>query len=577
MCEPYKLMDLFAGAGGLSNGFEQTKQFKVIVAVENNKNAQKTYKSNHDNIKMFDDITEVTYKNQNGELQKCFDEIDIIIGGPPCQGFSNANRQKNTLISNNNQLVKEYLRAIENIEPIAFVMENVPSMESKKHKFYVSLDDLNELEVLGITTMEEEINIGKKTTLSKPLIQFLVNLNNDNNMLSNVVLPRLIYSKLNTLLKKLSNSDSRTREYINKPNNQSYFNKILKHWDQYHDYNWSEEYALLWNTLREYLKLYMDEQVNSTELYDNLETIIETQKVLSKYQEVLNQSIKYEGPFDGKNGVNIKLESYNVFNYIVSKLQFLGYEMNNKDRKVFNAADYGVPQYRKRLILMGIKKEELKEEEIKLPDPLIKRPNVPFNIYDAIKDLELIEPEVNVKRDQVEKENNFPIKNNSLNRYLNSDCKYIHNHVKTKSTKAAEDRFKALKEGENFHNLSNRLKSSYTDHTRTQNTVYKRLRYDEPSDTVVNVRKSMWIHPTRNRALSIREAARLQSFQDKFKFFGTKDSQYQQVGNAVPPLLARVVAESLILSLNEKVLYPLKNELNIDEVPSVDNVPAILL
>ena len=58
----------------------------------------------------------------------------------------------------------------------------------------------------------------------------------------------------------------------------------------------------------------------------------------------------------------------------------------------------------------------------------------------------------------------------------------------------------------------------------------------------VNVRKSMWIHPNLNRAISVREAARLQSFPDSFVFVGTKDSQYQQVGNAVPPMLARAIA-----------------------------------
>ena len=55
----------------------------------------------------------------------------------------------------------------------------------------------------------------------------------------------------------------------------------------------------------------------------------------------------------------------------------------------------------------------------------------------------------------------------------------------------------------------------------------------------------MWIHPALNRAISIREAARLQSFPDSFQFCGTKDAQYQQVGNAVPPMMAKAIAESL--------------------------------
>ena len=107
-------------------------------------------------------------------------------------------------------------------------------------------------------------------------------------------------------------------------------------------------------------------------------------------------------------------------------------------------------------------------------------------------------------------------------------------------------RFKVLKQGQNFHALSEELKkNTYTDTTRTQNTIYLRLNYDEPSGTVVNVRKSMWIHPTQDRAVSIREAARLQSFPDSFIFIGTKDKQYQQVGNAVPPFMANAIAEKL--------------------------------
>ena len=62
----------------------------------------------------------------------------------------------------------------------------------------------------------------------------------------------------------------------------------------------------------------------------------------------------------------------------------------------------------------------------------------------------------------------------------------------------------------------------------------------------------MWIHPKLNRAISIREAARLQTFPDNFVFEGTKDSQYQQVGNAVPPCLANAVAKSLLSLLDEE-------------------------
>ena len=95
------------------------------------------------------------------------------------------------------------------------------------------------------------------------------------------------------------------------------------------------------------------------------------------------------------------------------------------------------------------------------------------------------------------------------------------------------------------------MKSTYSKPERTQNTIYLRLEPDAPSGTVVNVRKSMWIHPTLDRGVTVREAARLQSFPDSFEFVGTKDSQFQQVGNAVPPLLAKGIAEKLLQYINE--------------------------
>ena len=122
----------------------------------------------------------------------------------------------------------------------------------------------------------------------------------------------------------------------------------------------------------------------------------------------------------------------------------------------------------------------------------------------------------------------------------------------TRTTDVAMERFKALQQGENFHALDPKLKTNtYTDASRTQKTIYLRLDYSQPSGTVVNVRKSMWIHPVKDRAISVREAARLQTFPDNFVFTGTKDKQYQQVGNAVPPILAKAIAEKLASQLEE--------------------------
>ena len=102
----YKTVDLFAGAGGLSLGFQLTEAFEIVAAAENNPNALKTYKRNHPKTKLYKDVRTIKY----GKLQKDLGPIDVVIGGPPCQGFSNANRQKAQAISQNNTLVKAYVK-----------------------------------------------------------------------------------------------------------------------------------------------------------------------------------------------------------------------------------------------------------------------------------------------------------------------------------------------------------------------------------------------------------------------------------------------------------------------------------
>jgi len=91
-----------------------------------------------------------------------------------------------------------------------------------------------------------------------------------------------------------------------------------------------------------------------------------------------------------------------------------------------------------------------------------------------------------------------------------------------------------------------RLMSNYKDYSRCHTGIYHRLREDQPSIVIGNYRKNMLVHPTQDRGFSVREAARLQSFPDWFEFKGSIGFQQQQVGNAVPPLLAKVVFEQII-------------------------------
>ena len=114
----YSVIDLFAGAGGLSLGFMQTGKYEIKVAFENNPDMQDTYKKNHHNVEVLGNVCDADYS----AIKSKYGSIDVVIGGPPCQGFSNANRQKNTAISQNNMLVRQYIRAILELSPKAFVM-----------------------------------------------------------------------------------------------------------------------------------------------------------------------------------------------------------------------------------------------------------------------------------------------------------------------------------------------------------------------------------------------------------------------------------------------------------------------
>jgi DNA (cytosine-5)-methyltransferase 1 len=86
---------------------------------------------------------------------------------------------------------------------------------------------------------------------------------------------------------------------------------------------------------------------------------------------------------------------------------------------------------------------------------------------------------------------------------------------------------------------------NYSDVERCHTGIYHRLRGDRPSKLIGNFRKNMLIHPEQDRGLSIREAARLQSFPDRYRFLGSIGFQQQQVANAVPPLLAHAVATAI--------------------------------
>lgn len=529
----YSVIDLFAGAGGLSLGFIQTGKFDVKIAAENNPDARETYILNHKGTELLDDVCKIDYK----DIICRYGCIDVVIGGPPCQGFSNANRQKNHAISMNNRLVKEYVRAVCELQPKVFVMENVDMLRSKVHRFYYSETDENIIESLGIGLLNEKIELlppNIKLNKAEELI-------NDYEKIIRFGWDERTYLILNVLYKQKNNSE-KFKKALLKYNQQ--LKKICTEFIAKSVLD--EEISKLDYALAKAISNYFKGNNNSEQkLLEKLEKPIYIQRMISKLKELKDNNIIVD-KFDTKHGIYAHVKSYTVLDYIKGVLGNEQYNFKIKS-DVLNAASFGAPQKRMRFIIIGIK--NMGDRSFKLPEPTV--PSESYRtVRDAISDLEDIEPVYEVTDPPL----SIPTVNLNTESlaYSLRNTKVLYNHVITKSTETALKRFAALAEGQNFHDLTTEMKEdTYTDVARTQKTIYLRLKYDEPSGTVVNVRKSMWIHPTINRAISIREAARLQTFPDSFIFVGRKNDQYQQVGNAVPPIMAKAIAEKVLELLLE--------------------------
>ena len=273
--------------------------------------------------------------------------------------------------------------------------------------------------------------------------------------------------------------------------------------------------------------------------FDELGKFLKFQKSFRLKKELDDNDILYElqrNPISGK--ISAYVSSYTVYDYVNKMLS----DEYTKNSGVVNSLWFGVPQERRRFIMIGIRKDILKYEAVDMPVDQ-KFPIV--TVGDAIKDLMMYQTCNKIEEDHIQKYNPSDILSD-YSKLMRLGAIGVQNHIVPKTRETALKRFAALQEGENFHKLSIEMKDNYADPSRTQNSIYLRLDSTKPSGTVINVRKSMWIHPFLDRAISVREAARLQSFPDKFSFKGTKDAQYQQIGNAVPPLMAKGIAEHLL-------------------------------
>lgn len=220
---------------------------------------------------------------------------------------------------------------------------------------------------------------------------------------------------------------------------------------------------------------------------------------------------------------------------IFSDSDMLGGKSYHLYKRLVKAAEFGIPQKRERMILIGTLKEdvdfdslwEMTRQEIEKEEPHYFDV---VSVEDAIGNLPKVTENGEVK-------NPKPV--TEYQRYLAGKKEILTNHTQTKHSKVAVDRMRRVANGENFTSLEEEIKSVHSG-------AYGRLCWEEQAPTITTrfdtPAGGRFIHPAEDRTLSPREAARIQSFPDDFVFYGTKTSICKQIGNAVPPKISYFLA-----------------------------------
>ena len=233
----------------------------------------------------------------------------------------------------------------------------------------------------------------------------------------------------------------------------------------------------------------------------------------------------------------IQLHGGLVKDKIIEDFTKLGYTMG--EPQILYAPDYGIPQIRKRVVFVGLLDSK---EEFTYPKPLLK-PEEYITCEQAIGDLPAL---VDIVGDEIQ---DYPCAQSKYQELMRKGSDAIHNHQGTIHDPKTKKFIAMVPEGKNYKSLPPEYAGIYKYHE-----ALTRYHSKKPSPTINTGHRSHF-HYKWNRIPTVRESARLQSFDDNFIFYGNKTQQYRQVGNAVPPLLGKVIATEIMkwLDKNDKV------------------------
>ena len=212
---------------------------------------------------------------------------------------------------------------------------------------------------------------------------------------------------------------------------------------------------------------------------------------------------------------------------IVKGLSEIGYNI-----EVFkiNCSDFGVPQNRNRVFFVATKNQLFPMYELET-----RKSSTKLTTYDAISDLPLLEDNLGSFKAAY---NSKPV--NKFQKNIRKNSPFLYNHVAVNHTEKTKNIISLVPDGGNYKNLPQELQL-----TRKVNIAWTRMNSKKPCFTI-DAGHNHHFHYLANRVPTVRECARIQTFPDNFIFHGNRTSQYRQVGNAVPPIMAEIIAEVLL-------------------------------
>lgn len=225
----------------------------------------------------------------------------------------------------------------------------------------------------------------------------------------------------------------------------------------------------------------------------------------------------------------ISLFKGQIKDHIIEEFTKMGYKVQFK---TLIASDYGVPQNRKRVIFVGTL-----EDGFSFPEPV----DYTVTTEMSISDLPPLEYELG------EEEADYLTQpQNDYQKIMRSNSWKVYNHIAANHSDRVKEIIALVPDGGNYKDLPEELRG-----TRKFNVAWTRFPSNRPSPTIDTGHRHHF-HYKFNRVPTVRESARLQSFPDDFIFTGNKTQQFRQVGNAVPPIMAKAIADSLLDYLLDK-------------------------